>query len=185
MFSEGVERALHVAVHAHSGQSRKGSGDVPYVVHPIHVALLVRAFHDDEVLVQAALLHDVVEDCDDWTHERIEEAFGQRVAAIVAELSEDKTQDWSTRKRAGIARVSELSDGAAVVQACDKLHNMRSLAVDLRLAPDPELVWGTFRGGRAGTLEVSRAMAEALATRVSGHLAAALRDALAALEAAS
>ena len=185
MFSKGVERALHVAVEAHAGQTRKGSGAIPYVVHPIHVALLVRAYNDDDTLVQAALLHDVVEDCDGWTHERIESTFGERVAAIVDELSEDKDLDWETRKRIGIERVPELSAEAALVQACDKMHNFESLTADLASAPDASKVWRTFKGGREGTLSVARAMTEALAARVGPELAQALRRAFAALEAAS
>lgn len=185
MFSDGVERALRVTIEAHDGQMRKGTGGVPYIVHPVHVALLVRGYRDDDALIQAALLHDVVEDCAAWTHERVAASFGERVAGIVAELSEDKEQDWATRKQAGIDRVPSLSADAALVQACDKLHNYRTLLEDLRGSGDPAGVWSAFRGGRQGTLEVARAMAEALAARVPAPLGRALHEALEALEAAS
>ena len=56
--------ALSCAIKLHSGQYRKGIGEVPYVVHPMDMACHAMALGiwEDEVLA-AALLHDVCEDC--------------------------------------------------------------------------------------------------------------------------
>ncbi|MEW6071007.1 MAG: HD domain-containing protein [Planctomycetota bacterium] len=182
-FSSGVEKALRAALEAHAGQRRKSPGAVPYVSHPVHVALMLARLGRDEAVIQAGLLHDVVEDCPGWSHARLEAEFGPRVAGLVAELSEDKSRSWAERKETAIARVPALSPDAATIQACDKLHNLEALLTELRTTPDEAALWARFRGGRAGTLAMARGLVAALAPRVPGELAAALCGALRALEA--
>ncbi len=182
MFDAGTERAIRAALAAHAGQTRKGDADAPYAVHPLHVALLVARLGLPPRVVQAALLHDVVEDCAGWSVARVEHEFGADVARIVAELSEDKSKSWEERKQAQIEHVPHLSADALSVKAADKLHNLRTLADDLRAAKDPDRLWGKFRGGRERTLSVSRALVDALALRCDVRLAAELRDALDDLE---
>ncbi|HKX45817.1 MAG TPA: HD domain-containing protein, partial [Planctomycetota bacterium] len=147
-YSSGVERALKAAQLAHAGQTRKGDPTKPYAVHPTHVALLLARLGADDAVLQAALLHDVVEDCEGWTVERVAAEFGERVGAIVAEVSEDKALSWEERKREAIRRAPRLSAEAAAVQAADKLHNLASLREQLELAADPAVVWARFKGGR-------------------------------------
>ena len=178
MYSPLIERALNAAIAAHAGQSRKGDGSSPYVTHPVHVALMLARFGLDEEVVAAGLLHDVVEDCPDWTVERMQAEFGAHVAGIVAQLTEDKAQSWAERKAAMIAKVPHMSPEAASVKACDKLHNLQSLVAQLREAPDPEAVWRKFTGGRDRTLAMSRELVEALALRVDARIVKALRAAL-------
>ncbi|MGC9351792.1 MAG: HD domain-containing protein, partial [Sulfurovum sp.] len=79
-----TKKALELSSKAHEGQFRK-SGE-PYIVHPILVAAITAAFSNDETMVQAALLHDVVED----THYEIEdlqEIFGDDVTHLVEGLT--------------------------------------------------------------------------------------------------
>jgi (p)ppGpp synthase/HD superfamily hydrolase len=182
MFSPDVERALRAAIAGHEGQMRKGLEPTPYVTHPIHVALLLARLGFDDAIVQAGLLHDVVEDCDGWTIERVRAEFGERVSSIVAELTEDKSKSWEERKRSGIDRVASMSEGALTVKAADKLHNLESLVRDLEAAQDRERVWKKFKGGRERTLAMSSELVEALAPRVDARLADALRAANANLE---
>ena len=78
------------ALAAHEGQTRKGSS-TPYIVHPLHVATMLARAGADEETIQAGVLHDVVEDCEGWTLERLEDEFGPRVREIVAHLTEDKS----------------------------------------------------------------------------------------------
>lgn len=181
MFSSGVERAIAVAIEAHAGQLRRGRGSVPYVVHPLHIAIMLARWGMDEDLVTAGLLHDVVEDSDAWTLERIEAEFGAHLATIVGELTEDKSKSWEERKQSGIDKVARLSSQAATVKAVDKLHNLSSLLAELQGAEDPADVWGRFRGGRDGTLRVAREMVAALAARVDPRLARELERVLAAV----
>lgn len=177
-FSSGVERAIAIAIEAHDGQVRRGDSKAPYVVHPLHVAIMLARWGMDEDVIVAGILHDVVEDCDEWTIARVEQEFGTHLASIVAELTEDKERSWEERKQTGIDKVADLSPQAATVKAVDKLHNLHSLAVYLRQADDCTLVWARFRGGRDGTLRVARAMVEALVARVDPRLARSLELAL-------
>jgi myo-inositol-1(or 4)-monophosphatase len=185
MFDPDTERAVRAALDAHAGQSRKSAAHVPYVAHPIHVALILARLGYPPRVLQAALLHDVVEDCEGWTSARIEREFGAEVARTVAELTEDKSLTWEERKRAQIDHAPHLSPDALAVKAADKLHNLCTLAADLRAAADPESVWARFRAGRARTLAMSRELVDSIAARCDAPLASALRGAIADLERAS
>ncbi|MEM6675867.1 MAG: HD domain-containing protein [Planctomycetota bacterium] len=164
LFSEGVEAALRAAFDAHEGQTRK-SDPVPYVTHPVHVALLLARAGADDVTIQAALLHDVVEDCDDWTEERVWREFGPDVASVVAELTEP-SGTWEERKQATFDKVKSLTLRALVVKSADKLHNMRSLAAKLDAAEDASAVWASFSRGPSDTIENARRLVGALRDRL-------------------
>lgn len=181
MFTSATERAIQVALAAHDGQTRKGAEDEPYAVHPLHIALLLARLGVDEETVQAALLHDVVEDSPNWMIEDIENEFGARVSSIVAELTEDKSKTWEQRKQAGIEAVAGYSAEAATVKAADKLHNLESMVRVRAEAKDAETFWAAFHGGRERTLEMSGRLVEALRARVSPALGGALSEAYARL----
>jgi (p)ppGpp synthase/HD superfamily hydrolase len=178
MFSLAVERALAVSIAAHAGQLRKSAEPVPYVVHPLHVALLLARWGQDDEVVVAGLLHDVAEDCPGWSVERIEREFGRHVAHLVGELTEDKTRSWEERKRTQVEHVPHMSPQAATVKAADQLHNLQSLAAELRASSAPDEVWRRFRKGRERTLAMAQELVEALATRVEPKVAKSLRAAL-------
>jgi (p)ppGpp synthase/HD superfamily hydrolase len=184
MFTPAVERALCVALEAHSGQRRKGS-DAPYAVHPLHVALIVARWGCDDETIQAALLHDVVEDCPAWNAERMLAEFGPEVTSVVLELTEEKGLSWEERKEHAIASIPELSERACAVKAADKLHNLFTLAGALAGTSDAALVWAAFKGGRERTLAKDRRLVAALAGRLSPEPARELSRALAAVEAAA
>jgi len=187
MFSPIVERALAVALEAHSGQMRKGS-NVPYSVHPLHVALIAARWDGDEATIAAALLHDVVEDCPEWTLAELDERFGAEIADVVRQLTEDKAGTWEERKEHAIASIPRLTDRACVVKAADKLHNLESLAAALRAARaetgGTNAVWARFKGGRERTLVKDRRLLDALTARVPARIADELSRALADVEAA-
>lgn len=173
MFSPDVERALEACLNAHAGQLRKDSS-VPYAVHPLHVALMLSRWGLDESVILAGLLHDVVEDSEDWTVERVEAEFGKHVASIVGELTEDKSLSWEQRKRAAVEHAAHLSPQAAAVKAVDKLHNLQALVLALRASPQPERVWARFNGGRRRTLEMDGELVRALQPRLEAKLARSL-----------
>ena len=182
MYSPGIERALRAALEAHDGQTRKG-GDLPYIVHPLHVALLLAQAGADEVTIQAGVLHDVVEDCDAWTAERLEAEFGAEVHEIVAELTEDKSRSWFERKQTAVDHVADMGERALTVKAADKLHNLSSLLADLRAVGHPDEVFRHFTASGPETLAMSRSLVEAMVKRLENDLARALLETLEALEA--
>ena len=103
---EILNKAIVYAVKAHNGQVRKGT-QVPYILHPLEAASIVGTLTTDEEVIAAAVLHDVVEDTAATT-ECIQEAFGERIAALFAAESENKREDlpagstWKIHKLSNI-----------------------------------------------------------------------------------
>lgn len=122
-----ARQAYEFAREAHEGQTRKGDGS-PYIKHPVMLArLLHEAGHDEDELLAATFLHDVVEDTD-VTLEEIEDAFGTGVRELVEAMSEDKDVDsWEARKAHHRDEVEAAGDRAVLIYAADKLANLRDL----------------------------------------------------------
>lgn len=122
-------RALAFAAHKHRDQRRKDAEASPYINHPIALAeVLARegGVGDIEVLA-AALLHDTIEDTD-TTEDELRAAFGDRIAGIVAEVTDDTSLPKAERKRAQIDHAPALSEGARLVKLADKICNLRDVA---------------------------------------------------------
>lgn len=125
--SELIAKALEMAEAAHAGQTRNGSGGMAYIHHPVAVAELLAKHGFDESTVAAALLHDVVEDSE-MSIEDIAAGFGQRVAELVAALTEDESiEPFEPRKEAHRRHVDEVGGDALAIYAADKLSNIRVL----------------------------------------------------------
>lgn len=131
-------KALEIALKAHEGQIRK-SGE-PYIVHPILVAAITAKISNDEMMVQAALLHDVVEDTP-YTIEELLETFGDDVSHMVEGLTkiveirdeelipsgsdERLINSALTFRKMLIASIKDVR--VLVIKLCDRLHNMLTL----------------------------------------------------------
>lgn len=170
-------RAFELAHELHAGQTRKGS-DIPYLTHLMAVAALVGEFGGDEDQMIAALLHDAVEDQGGpATRARIEDAFGERVAALVdacTDTDESPKPPWQARKVAHLADMAEAPHDARLILAADKLHNVRSLVLDLR--EEGPGVWERFTGKREGSLWYYREAVNALANDWEHAILHALAD---------
>ena len=88
-----LERAVAFAAKAHSGTFRKATR-IPYIVHPMEAAAIVATLTDDEEVLAAAVLHDVIEDTG-HSAEEIAGKFGERVARLVLAESENKRTERS------------------------------------------------------------------------------------------
>ena len=164
--------ALVYASQLHREQIRKGSG-VPYVTHLLAVAAIVGEHGGSEDEVIAALLHDAVEDQGGQPRlEEIRARYGEDVAAIVWGCTDADTvpkPPWRERKEAYVAHLAEATPSIRLVSSADKLHNARSILLDLRtLGP---ALWDRFTGGRDGTLWYYRALADAFLRLSPGPLA--------------
>ena len=141
-----LDRAINFAVKAHSGTERRGKG-YPYIVHPMEAVEIVATMTGDQELLAAAMLHDTVEDTD-VTVEQIRAEFGERVASIVAEESDEMPEgiseedSWHGRKQAAMDRLSRASLDAKIVALGDKLSNMRAIARDYAIQGDN--LWNLF-----------------------------------------
>ncbi|XP_010785226.1 guanosine-3',5'-bis(diphosphate) 3'-pyrophosphohydrolase MESH1 [Notothenia coriiceps] len=119
---------VNFAAEKHRNQRRKDPEATPYINHPIGVARIIShegGVADIEVL-QAALLHDTVEDTD-TSFAELEAKFGPIVARIVQEVTDDKSLSKQERKRQQVEHAAHCSRQAKVVKLADKLYNLRDL----------------------------------------------------------
>ena len=144
---ELVSEAIAFAVKAHDGMRRKKS-ESPYILHPMEAAVIVGTMTDDQNLIAAAVLHDVVEDAN-ITIEEIEEKFGKRVRELVQSETEDKRADlppadtWRIRKEESLSVLKNTEDtDVLMVWLGDKLANMRSIYRDFKVEGDS--MWQRF-----------------------------------------
>lgn len=123
-----VLRAARFAAWKHRDQRRKGRGAVPYINHPLDLAhvLWFEGGVTDPVILAAALLHDTLEDTQTALQE-LQGEFGERVAAIVMEVTDEPTINWRARKKLQISRARLASVEAKQVKLADKICNLRSM----------------------------------------------------------
>ena len=121
-------KAIHFAADKHRDQRRKDEGASPYINHPIEVAELIARVGgvSDLVTLQAAILHDTIEDTQ-TTSEELETHFGERVRKVVQEVTDDKTLLKIDRKRLQIEHSPHLSREAQMVKLADKISNVRAV----------------------------------------------------------
>lgn len=120
-----VEReALKFAIHAHGKAVRKADPEKPYIVHPIHVAYLLRSYGFDENVVAAGYLHDVVEDTP-YEKEDLLREFGEDITSLVMRASQpDKKLSWEERKMQAINAVCGQDLRHKAVVCADKISNV-------------------------------------------------------------
>lgn len=139
-----IRRAAEFAARAHEGCLRKG-GTIPYIYHPMEVALLVSQMDGDEEMIAAAYLHDVLEDTD-VTAEEMRNLFGDRILTLVLAETADKSFTWRERKEHTIQRLNQASREEKILTLADKLSNMRATARDYLAMGDE--VWQRFHEKR-------------------------------------
>lgn len=122
------ERAKLYAIKAHKGQVRKSEKDKPMIMHPINVGMLLEEYgYNDDELIAAAYLHDVVEDTP-HTFEDLEKGFGNLVASYVYGASEpDKSLSWTERKQHTINETKTLSLKNKLIICADKIDNLEDM----------------------------------------------------------
>lgn len=120
-----ITKAFDFTARKHVGQRRKGADQEPYVNHVAEVArLLAEATNgQDPVLIVAGLLHDTVEDTD-TTYEKLKAEFGQEVANLVLEVTDDKSLPKDVRKRLQVETVGKKSDRAKMLKLADMTSNL-------------------------------------------------------------
>lgn len=127
-----LSEAIAFAVQMHDGAARKGT-HIPYIVHPLEAAAIASSITDDQEILAAAVLHDVVEDCGVGEAE-LRARFGARVARIVLAESQSKRGDpresWEARKQEAVERLAEADRAQQIVALSDKLSNMRAIRRD-------------------------------------------------------
>jgi (p)ppGpp synthase/HD superfamily hydrolase len=134
-----IARAMEYAAQHHRGGIRKG-GDVPYIVHPFEVAMILKENSFTDEVVAAGLLHDLLEDTE-VSKADLRAKFGEEILELVLSASEKlkgrEDRSWDLRKRQTINYLNEEADFINKAVACaDKLSNARSILRDLEDQPD-------------------------------------------------
>uniref|UniRef100_A0A182QXF8 Guanosine-3',5'-bis(diphosphate) 3'-pyrophosphohydrolase MESH1 n=1 Tax=Anopheles farauti TaxID=69004 RepID=A0A182QXF8_9DIPT len=120
-------KCVNFAAIKHRNQRRLDKDETPYINHPIGVAyILTEAGVTDLEVLQAAILHDTVEDTE-TSFEEIESEFGPTVRSIVQEVTDDKSLPKQERKRLQIEHAATVSPKAKLVKLADKIYNLRDL----------------------------------------------------------
>lgn len=123
-------KAFEFAKEAHKNQKRDSG--LPYIIHPIEVAILVSEYKLDEKSVIAALLHDTVEDTD-TTIEDINKNFGQEIAYLVDGLTKISNANFTSRTEKNAENFRKLILSTSkdirilIIKLFDRLNNIRTI----------------------------------------------------------
>ena len=126
-----IDKAYNFAKKSHGDQKRK-SGE-PYIIHPIHTALILADLELDKESIMAGLLHDVMEDTK-VTREQMISKFGEEVTDLVDGVTKLTKLDYDAdkvEKQAENLRKMFLAMAKDIrvilIKLADRLHNMRTL----------------------------------------------------------
>ncbi|GFI23828.1 bifunctional (p)ppGpp synthase/hydrolase RelA [Lachnospiraceae bacterium] len=129
-------RAYTYAAEAHAGQLRKKT-KIPYIAHIITTMNYAIELTNDIEVLQAAILHDTVEDTE-VTLDDLKKEFGDRVTCLVETETENKrrnipaSQTWEIRKRETIEHLKRASLDTKVIVLADKTANLESIVKEQR-----------------------------------------------------
>jgi guanosine-3',5'-bis(diphosphate) 3'-pyrophosphohydrolase len=128
MIANEILKSLMFASEAHKNQRRKGSGGSPYINHLIEVAFLLTdcAQIKDYKIIQAGVLHDILEDTE-ITEDELREKFGIGVADYVKNVTDDKALSLEDRKAYQIAHLLDAPDGVKLIKLADHCSNIASI----------------------------------------------------------
>ena len=90
---ELLDKAVIFATNMHSSQLRKGT-HIPYILHPLESASIVGTMTDDDEIIAAAVLHDVIEDTETTIDEIIDKYIEMNIAHPFMEGNGRSTRIW-------------------------------------------------------------------------------------------
>ena len=131
-----IARATLFADQAHDGQLRKFTG-LPYISHPMEVMQIVRGVCNDDDVLAAAVLHDVIEDCG-VTYTDLMLEFNENIAHLVYQVTnaaDDEDGDRIVRAYINRNVMANASDDAQTLKLADIISNLSG--IDLALECDP------------------------------------------------
>ncbi|MFA6514446.1 MAG: HD domain-containing protein [Patescibacteria group bacterium] len=171
-----IQKAINSASRLHAGQVRKGDVNLPYISHPFAVAWILSNYTDDEDIIIAGLLHDVLEDVEDYYYADLIKDFGPKVAEIVKGISEDKNPNverddkatWEDRKSRYLAGLENDSDESLMVCAADKIHNLESMISAYQ--EKGEALWDDFNSPKEKKLWLYEEIVKLLKERLSNPI---------------
>lgn len=139
--------ALSVSALAHKDQKRKVSA-LPYIIHPVSVALLMAEYTDNENILATGLLHDVLEDQPEaFDCAQLEAWFGKDIMDSVRAVTKDASiKNWRKRNEAYLNNLRSARDSwANIVCAADKIANLTDMLRDFKEMGND--FWNNFHAG--------------------------------------
>lgn len=130
MLKKNIIKAYVYAQKHHEGQKRKFT-DIDYFTHPKYVARIIEDITNDETMIVAALLHDVLEDTN-ATESEILELFGEKVLNLVKELTSTKDKEGKSKTEYLIEKIINLSEEALLIKLVDRYHNIKYVDKDCK-----------------------------------------------------
>ncbi len=136
----GLVKAIAFAADKHRNQRRKDAEASPYINHPIALTnvLANEGSVEDVTVLCAAVLHDTIEDTE-TTEDELRAIFGQDVASVVLEVTDDKSLPKDVRKQLQIRHAANISSAPKLVKLADKICNLRDILAS------PPADWSTER----------------------------------------
>lgn len=135
-YTLAIQRAIKFSVKTHEvyqKQKRKGK-DIPYIVHPLCVGIILSLVGASEDVVIAGILHDTIEDSPEYkkvNKKMIQERFGKKVADLVMNVTEpDRSLSWDKRKKEATSHIVKFNRNSLLVKAADTLSNTTELLDD-------------------------------------------------------
>lgn len=144
-----TKKAFEVARDLHEGKVRKAEVDKPFILHPISVAskLYDSGYENDDNIIAAGLLHDVVEGTD-CTIEHIYKEFGSDIGSLVNGVSEsDPNLPWEERKKETIRRTKKYDLRHKNLKGADGWDNTEDLVIKFGIAGKKD--FSSFKRGEA------------------------------------
>ena len=137
IYTHKIQKAINFATEVHKEQKRKGK-DIPYIVHPLGVGLILAGTGAGEDVIAAGILHDTIEDsAGKVTKEDIAKEFGDYVATLVNDVTEQDTSlPWEERKKLALEHIPEMGRDSLLIKSADVLYNMTDLISDLEKEGD-------------------------------------------------
>ncbi len=151
-----IQSAIRFSIKTHEvyqKQKRKGK-DIPYVVHPLIVGLILARVGASEDVVAAGILHDTIEDSipdKKVSRDMLAKKFGANVADMVVSVSEpSKDLPWTDRKKGALKRIETFSHDSLLVKSADIISNASDLIDDYE--KDGEQVFARFNAPKENIL---------------------------------
>ena len=175
-----IQKAINLASKLHYGQIRKGDDELPYISHPFSVAWILNQYTDNEDIIVAGILHDILEDVRGYDFDDMTKDFGSDVANIVRGVSEDKDpniesdekESWELRKNKYLKNLESDSQEALMVCCADKIHNLRSMKEAYKV--QGEKLWDKFNSPSDKKIwfyeEVAKVVKEKLDSKITEDL---------------
>ncbi len=157
IFTPAIQKAIQFSIKTHEiyqKQKRKGK-DVPYITHPLTVALILSQAGASEGVVVAGILHDTIEDSVEEkkvTKEMLVERFGENVAELVDSVTEkDRGLSWSERKEDALEEIKKFSSDSLLLKSADVISNNTELIRDYNC--DGDKTFERFNASKEETLK--------------------------------